>query len=82
MEDCNQQKSLEGFNESMGFEPIGQNIPLKDFFNHSQCECGYAPHEKVDKQILRLMKKNKQSYNQDIASIEENIRRETVCSGK
>ena len=72
-------KTLEEFNSSMGFEPIGTNIPLKDFFKNDQCECGYAPHEKVNSQIYKLMKRNRRSYGQNISQIEENIEKEKVC---
>lgn len=79
MENYAEFKTLEGFNASLGFEPIGTNIPLKDFFKNEQCECGYAPHEKVNKRILKLMKKNRRSYGQDISQIEDNIQKEKAC---
>lgn len=81
MENLKNLKTLEACNESMGFEPIGHNIPLKDFFKYEQCECGYAPNNKINKQILRLMKKNQRScgITEDLASIEENIEKEKEC---
>lgn len=66
----------------MGFEPIGNNIPLKDFFKNQNCECGYAPHEIIDKQILRLMKKNRKVYADNIEEIKENLSREETCSAR
>lgn len=75
-------KTLEAFNASMGFEIIGHNIPLKDYFKNENCECGYAPHKKIDKQIVRLMKKNRKFYSENINSIEENIKKEVSCPGR
>lgn len=82
MENYNEFKNLEAFNASLGFEPIGNNIPLKDFFKNEECDCGYAPHERVNKQIVRLMKKNKRSYGENLNMIEENIQKEGSCPGK
>ena len=82
MEDFSEFTTLAACNESMGFEQIGNNIPLKDFFSHEKCLCGYAPHEKIDKQILRLMKKNpRHSYRRGVELIEENLFREGSCTG-
>ncbi len=82
MEEFIKFKTLEEANKSLGYEPIGNNIPLKDFFSHEKCECGYAPHDKVNKQILRLMKKNYCKYKDAINAIEDNQFREKNCNVK
>lgn len=75
-------KNLELLNASMGYEPIGYNIPLKDFFQNSHCECGYDPNGMtINKKILSIIKKNKRVCEQNLKIVEDNMNKKNSCPG-
>lgn len=73
-------KNLELLNASMGYEPIGNNIPLKDFFQNSYCECGYDPNGMtINKRILSIIKKNKRVCESNLNIVEDNMSKKVTC---